>query len=79
MTTENEISARSSHLQWCKDRALQYVDAGDMNQAYASMVSDLGKEPETAGHSGIQLGMMLLMGGHLSSESQMRDFIKGFN
>jgi hypothetical protein len=70
---------RSEHLAWCKIRALQYVDAGDTMNAYSSMTSDLTKHPETENHAGIQLGMMLLMGGHLSTPHQMREFINGFN
>lgn len=70
---------REEHLSWCKDRALEYVDAGDLNQAFASMGSDLSKHSETAGHSGIQLGAMLLFGGHLSTTDEMRKFIEGFN
>lgn len=52
---------------------------GDVNQAWASMASDLRKHPETQGHSAIQLGMMMLMGGRLSTPQQMREFINGFN
>ena len=70
---------RSEHLDWCKERALEYVDAGDLGQAYASMVSDLGKHPETQDHPAIMLGMMLMMSGQLSNPSEMRDFINGFN
>ena len=43
------------------------------------MLSDLGKHPETANHTGKQLGVALLMGGHLATQKQMRDFIEGFN
>jgi hypothetical protein len=70
---------RAEHLAWCKQRALEYVDRGDTQQAFASMASNLGKHPETAGHSALQLGMMLLMGGHLNSPQKMREFIEGFN
>jgi len=70
---------RQEHLDWCKKRALEYVDAGDQRQAFASMASDLGKHPDTAGHTAIQLGMMLLMGGHLDTPEKMREFINGFN
>jgi hypothetical protein len=70
---------RQEHIEWCKHRALEYVDAGDLTGGYASMVSDLGKHPETAGHAAIQLGMMLLMGSKLSTQSEMRKFIEGFN
>ncbi len=70
---------RNEHLQWCKNRALEYVDAGDLQQAFASMGSDLNKHPETAGHSGIKLGMGLMMIGDLNTPDKMRRFIEGFN
>jgi hypothetical protein len=43
------------------------------------MASDLRKHPETEDHSGVMLGTMLMMGGHLGSAHQMREFIEGFN
>ena len=69
---------RQEHLDWCKKRALQYVDSGDLNEGYASMVSDLSKHLETSGHVGISLGIMLLMGGKLNTQHEMRKFIEGF-
>lgn len=66
-------------MNWCKQRALQYCDTGDVNQAYASMASDLRKHPETANHGAVELGMMMLASGHLNSPEEMRKFIKGFN
>jgi hypothetical protein len=38
---------RNKHLTWCKRRALEYVDQGDLASAVASMSSDLSKHPET--------------------------------
>jgi hypothetical protein len=38
---------RNEHLAECKRRALEYLDAGDLNSAGASMLSDLNKHPET--------------------------------
>ncbi len=70
---------RTEHLKWCKDRALEYVDLGDTTQAYASMISDMRKHSETENHSGIELGMMMVMQGHLSTQKEMRKFILGFN
>ena len=70
---------RSKHLQWCKDRALEYCDDGDIAQAWASMVSDLGKHEKTAGHSAIALGTMMVMGGQLKNAAEMEKFINGFN
>lgn len=69
---------RSEHIAWCKQRALEYVD-DDPQGAFMSMASDLGKHPETAGHTGIQLGMMQMLGGGLGTPQQMQDFIEGFN
>ena len=73
------MATRGEHLRWCKDRALVYVDAGRLNDAYASMASDMSKHPETDGHAAIPLGMMLMASGHLSSQQEMRKFIEGFN
>src|SRR5688500_7429244 len=73
------VMTRQEHLERCKQRALEYADAGDTQNAWASMASDLGKHPETANHAGIQLGMMQMMGGMLSTPQEMRKFIEGFN
>jgi len=70
---------RDEHLAWCKQRALEYVDAGDLRNAFASMVSDLNKHEETRGHSGSELGMMMLMAGQLERTDDMRRFIEGFH
>ena len=75
----SDIGTREEHLQWCKTRALEYVDVGDVQQAFASMASDLGKHSETAGHPGIELGMMQMITGMLSTPGDMRRFIEGFN
>lgn len=78
MSDGNETS-RAEHLAWCKSRALQYVESGDTQNAFASMISDLNKHPETRGHAGAELGMLMLLAGQLSTSRQMREFIEGFN
>ena len=70
---------RDEHLAWCKQRALEYVERGDLTNAYGSMASDLGKHPDTRDHSAIQLGMMLMMTGNLKTQHDMKRFIEGFN
>lgn len=70
---------RAEHLAWCKKRALEYCDAGDLRQAWASMTSDLRKHPETENHGAIRLGAMMFFGGHLETQEEMRKFINGFN
>ncbi len=71
--------SRAEHLEFCKKRALEYVDAGDINQAFSSMASDLGKHDETRGHPGVGLGMGLIMSGNLKTPHEMRKWIEGFN
>ena len=70
---------REEHLAWSKKRALEYVDNNDIQQAYSSMASDLQKHEGTAGHIGIELGMLQMMGGMLKTPCDMRIFINGFN
>lgn len=73
------MSTAAEHIAWCKTRALEYVDEGDVSNAFASLVSDLGKHPETQGHAAIELGMMEMLIGSLTTPQQMRAFIEGCN
>lgn len=73
------MEKRSEHLQWCKDRAMEYVNDGDMQQAFASFQSDMTKHPETSDHLVLQMGTMLMIGGHLSTAKEMTDWITGTN
>jgi len=70
---------RAEHLQWCKDRANEYIDNGDANEAFASMVSDMSKHHETKDHRALEIMMMMKIGGRLNGADQMRTFINGFN
>jgi len=71
---------RAEHLAWCKERAHAELDYEKKPElGFASMASDLNKHDETAGHPGIQLGLMRMMTGDLSTVEQMREFIDGFN
>ncbi len=69
---------RKEHVDWCKKRALEYLDAGDRTTAIASMLSDLRKHEETASHPGKTLLVMYLAAGHLSTEWELRKFIEDF-
>lgn len=73
------MTTRSEHLAWCKQRAQEYVDRGQLIEGLTSMGSDLDKHPETAGHKGTAIGLGLLMIGALSTREEMRHFIDGFN
>lgn len=41
------MKSREEHLNWCKQRALAYLNTGDIHNAIVSMLSDLNKHPET--------------------------------
>lgn len=70
---------RQEHVEWCKNRAKEYLERGEARNALASMFSDLNKHPETEGHPAINLGMMLLASGNLATTEQAQKFIDGFN
>ncbi len=70
---------RTEHLQWCKDRALEYITMGDTSQAFASFCSDMSKHRETANHSALKLGFSLMFGGYLNTVTEMKKWIIGFN
>ncbi len=67
--------SRAEHLSWCKQRALEHLNAGDRPNALGSMMSDLGKHPDTA--SSQKMGMMLMLG--VKTDDDARKFIEGFN
>ena len=44
---DTAVNDRAEHLAWCKQRALVYVDRGDLVNGLASFVSDMRNHPET--------------------------------
>lgn len=74
--TESLVT-RSEHIEWCKQRALQFLDTGDWFQALASLQSDLTKNPKTVNHGAIQLASSLALNRYLNSCDSVRNFIEG--
>jgi hypothetical protein len=70
---------RSEHLQWSKDRAIECLNRGERGEAFASFNSDMSKHDDLMNHKALEMGMMLLIGGQLTSDRQMKDWINGFN
>lgn len=77
------MKTRAEHLLWCKDRALEYVEHGDLNAALASFTSDMNKHEDTStalrndvGVTLIQLGVIAATSGN---KQEMRNWINGFN
>ena len=68
---------REEHMIWCKMRALEYVDAGKLDNAVASMGSDLRKHPETDNTPSflIVLGVQEIERG----TEAVRRWVNGFN
>ena len=73
------METRAEHLNWAKDRALEYADRGDMANAIASLGSDLNKHPETKNHSAMELMMMMATSGQFDRPGELRKFIEGFS
>ena len=69
---------RQEHLDFCKKRALEYVDRGEFAEGITSMLSDLKSHPETEGVATTMapLAMFELMN---PSQAGARRFIEGFN
>lgn len=70
---------REEHMAWCKQRAHEYLDKGDIQNGVTSMLSDLGKHPETKLPEGSplpMLGMMAMMSGDPREAAR---FVDGFN
>lgn len=70
---------REEHLQWCKDRANEYIDTGDTKQALASFLSDMSKHPETENHKALELMMEMIVAGALDDPTELRIFIEDVN
>lgn len=70
---------RSEFLEIAKERALAYVNKGDLDNAWASLVSDLRKNPHTANHEKVLTGYRLILSGKLKTQEEMREFIENFN
>jgi len=71
---------REQHLQWCKDRALEYIHAGDIANGLTSMLSDIRKHPDTDSPAMASLCMMTtIMAGRIKTTEEAEKFINGFN
>ncbi len=70
------MRTRREHLEWCKARAREYLERGDLDEAVASMVSDLSKHEKTAD---IQAGHLCAMALFAAQSPRMaRAFVEGF-
>lgn len=74
------MQTRDEHLQWCKDRAMEYVKRGELLGAITSMMSDMEKHPETKLKPALtQLGMFAAMQAQKGDRDAVERFILGFH
>ena len=72
------MRTREEHLAWCKQRALEYIERGEIQNGLTSMLSDLDKHPETRAPALVQMTLGLMMIGELSTPQAARKHIEGF-
>ncbi len=65
-----------AHLEWCKQRALEYMARGEYQEAFTSMMSDLSKHKDW--QSGQLIGAMTMLYAIDSSPENVRRLIEGF-
>jgi hypothetical protein len=70
--------SRDEHLAWAKTRALEYLDRGDLANAFTSMASDLSKHEDFRKISAAMgpVGMLYVMN---HDARNLRYWIEGFN
>lgn len=73
------MSARSDHLQWCKDRALEFVDAGQLPNAFSSFMSDLNKFDEPMYEAELLRTLTIVGFAQCGTADKMRAWINGFS
>ena len=70
------MRTRAEHLEWCKQRAREYLEKGDATNAVTSMMSDIQKHPETEVR-----GILALLGVQTAANGDLegaRRYIEGF-
>ncbi len=70
------MNSREDHIAWCKQQALEYLDAGDITNAIASMIADLGKHPDI--RYAPVLAAIGLVFAIQQDEAEARRWIEGF-
>lgn len=77
-TMADTITARE-HLDWATERAMQYFDAGDKTNAFASFLSDVGKHDGTAWIQTHPMTFAVLEDGHSRGRDAFKAAMNGFS
>jgi hypothetical protein len=73
------MMTRDEHIEWCKKHALEYLDRGEVSQAFTSMLSDVRKHPDCENHPGLLIGAgFMMLPGWIQNPVEVRRWIVGF-
>lgn len=71
---------RAEHLQWCKDRALEYLNNGLIADGMASFISDMAKHEGTNASLNNGLSTLIIVQAIMSnSQAECIRCVEGFN
>lgn len=73
------MKSREEHLIFAKNRAYEFIDDNNFIGALASFQSDMSKHPELCNNIALEMGVKLYLGGMLSTEKAIFEWIKNFN
>ena len=73
------MMTRDEHMDWCKSRALEYLNHGDIKSAVGSMLSDMNKHPQTWLEPGSILNLLGMQAIMSNDAVAAWRFIEGFN
>ena len=76
--TDTEGNERREHLEFCKKRALEYLDRGDEIGAFSSFVSDMNNEDSTRQHPALGIFQAQMIS-FIGNPERLRHEIEGFN
>jgi hypothetical protein len=74
------MRTREEHLEWCKQRAREYLYRGELADAVTAMAIDIDSHPETK-LRGEQMGALILVAMFRITEGDVpgvREWVEGF-
>ena len=70
---------REDHIEWCKQRAREYLERGELVDAVGSMLSDMTKHTETNTELLPMMGLVGMQAAGNGDHNGVSRFIEGFN
>jgi hypothetical protein len=70
---------RDERLEWCKQRAREYLAQGDLTNAVASMISDMNQKYPGLPPCPLELAMIGIMTAAQADQTGVSAWVEGFN